>query len=305
MEAANGERGLQHVGDVDAGADDAAHQPALQHAARPVLVAVHRDRRALREGGGVRRAEPRDEFRGEVDVHDPGDAETPEEGAPALRAPDEARAHDRAGLDLLVGPDLYLRTHPRMLADDRVVADDASFLEHHARLEGALPPDDRAVQLRALPDVAVAPHDRAVDDRPDVDRDVVAKDGRSDDLDVGADLHALAAEDRAGDPRRLVDVDLACSPHAGHELLPQSVDADAAAQEIRVRACVLLDRPDIGPVAVGDVAEEGLAVGEEPREEILAEIEDLADIEPFEHPRLDDVDARVDGVAEDLAPRRL
>src|SRR5439155_1085852 len=83
---ADGERGLQHVGDMDAGAHDAAHEAALQHAARPVLVAVHRDRRALRERGGVRRAEPRDEFRGEVDVHDPGDAEAPEEGAPVLRA---------------------------------------------------------------------------------------------------------------------------------------------------------------------------------------------------------------------------
>src|SRR5207245_10148495 len=117
------------------------------------------------------------------------------------------------------------------------------------------------------------------------------------------DLDALTQEDRRGESSGLVDVDIAGGPHAGEELLTEVRTFDLPTEEVGVRARVFGDGPDVGPVAVGDVAKEGLAFAEEAREEVLAEIEDLADRETLEDARLDDVDTRVDRVAEDLAPR--
>src|SRR6267143_2491129 len=141
------------------------------------------------------------------------------------------------------------------------------------------------VQLRAFADVRVAPDDGAVDYRTNVDGDVVAQDGGSDDLDVRSDLHALAQEDGAGEPRGFVDVDVARRPYPRHELVPEILALHLAAEQVGVRAGVLGDRPHVGPVALGDVAEEGLALGEQAREEVLAEIEDVTDAETLEHAR--------------------
>src|SRR3982074_3202643 len=114
---------------------------------------------------------------------------------------------------------------------------------------------DRAVQLRSVADLRVAPHDGAIDDRTDVDGHVVAQHGGSDDLDVRSDLHALAQEDGAGEPRGFVDLDVARRPYARHELVPQILALHLASEEVGVRARVLGDRPHVGPITLGDVAE--------------------------------------------------
>ena len=145
VEPTDRQRRLREVGDVHARAHDAAHEATLEHAARAVLVPVHRDRRSERQRRRVGRAEACDELRREVDVHEARDTEAAEERAAALRAPDEARADDGAGLDLLVGPDLHLRAYARVLVHDRVVADHAAFLEDDPRLQRTLAADDRAV----------------------------------------------------------------------------------------------------------------------------------------------------------------
>ena len=120
-----------------------------------------------------------------------------------------------------------------------------------------------------------------------------------------ADLHAVPQEDRAGDLRGFVDLDIAAREHAGEELAAERRRRQTALEEIRVRARVLGNGPDVGPVAGCDVAVERLTLGEEGREEILAEVERLAGLVALEHARLDHVDAGVDRVGEDLAPRRL
>src|SRR5258708_36283817 len=198
LKAADRERRLGEVRDVHAGADDPGHERTLQDPAGTVLVAVHRDRGAARQRRRVRRAEARGELRREVDVHEPGHAEPSEERPAALGSPDEARPDVRAVLDLLVRPDLHGRAHARALVDDRVVADDRAFLEDHARFERALPADDGAAQIGAFADVAVAPHDRALDARELIDRHRVAKDRRSDDLDATADPYAHSDVTRVG-----------------------------------------------------------------------------------------------------------
>src|SRR5204863_7520827 len=116
---------LLKVGDVYPGAYDAAHEPAFQHAARSMLVAVHRDRRAQLQCRRVGGPKPCYEFRGEVDVDDAGHAEPAEEPAPSLGAPDEARSDHGTRLDLLVGQDHHLRANPAVVAHAGMLADDA------------------------------------------------------------------------------------------------------------------------------------------------------------------------------------
>src|SRR5438093_10246401 len=112
----------------------------------------------------------------------------------------------------------------------RVVADHAPLFQHHARLEGALPPDKRPMKLGTLADIGIAPDDRAVDDRADVHRNVVAQHGRADDPRVRTDLHALAEEDGAGDARRFVDFDGSLGPNTRHALMNDGSDAELAVQ---------------------------------------------------------------------------
>ena len=131
VEPTDRERRLGQVGDVNASAHDPAHEASLQHAARAMLIAIHRDRRALRQRGCVRRPKACHKLGGQVDVDDARDPEAAEESAATLGTPDEAGADDRSGLDLLVGPDLHLRTDPRVIVHDRVIADDASLFEDH------------------------------------------------------------------------------------------------------------------------------------------------------------------------------
>src|SRR4029077_1116560 len=192
----------------------------------------HRDGRALLQRRRIRRPEAGNELWREVDVDDAGDAEATEERSPSLRAPDEARAARRARLDLLGGPHLHLCSNARVLADDRVIADDASLLEDDVRLQRTLPADDRAVELGSLADIRVAPDDGAIDDRPDVDGDVIAEDGRPDDLGVRTDLHAFAEKDGARELRGFVDVDIAGGPDARHELVPEILAFHLSAKEI-------------------------------------------------------------------------
>src|SRR5438309_6068590 len=142
------------------------------------------------------------------------------------------------------------------------------------------------MELRALTDVRVAPDDRAVDDRADIDGYVVAEDRWANDLDVRSDLHSLAEIDRTGEPRGLVDIHLAGGPHARQELVAERLTLHFAAQQIGVRARVFADRSDVRPVPVGDVSKEGFALSEQPREEILAEVEHLASGETLEYARL-------------------
>jgi len=61
-----------------------------------------------------------------------------------------------------------------------------------------------------------------------------------------------------------------------HELVTEAIALHLSAEEVGVRACVFGDRAHVGPVPIRDVAEERLALRKEAREEVLAEIEDLA-----------------------------
>src|SRR5204862_8176566 len=74
---------------------------------------------------------------------------------------------------------------------------------------------------------------------------------------------------------------------------------------IEVRLPELVEVADVLPVALADVAVQRPAHLEQKREELLGEVVRALGRHVAERLRLDDVDARVDRVREDLAPRRL
>ena len=83
------------------------------------------------------------------------------------------------------------------------------------------------------------------------------------------------------------------------------VDLDLAVEHVGVRAEVRLERADVLPVAVGDVAVERAAVVEHRGEHVAREVDDLALGDEVEDLGLEHVDAGVDGVGEHLAPGGL
>ena len=87
--------------------------------------------------------------------------------------------------------------------------------------------------------------------------------------------------------------------HAG------DVDHRLAVEHVSVRLHVRLAAADVAPVAVEHASVQGVALLHQKREQVAREVEGRAFGHEVEHPRLDDVDAGVDRVREDLAPRGL
>ena len=77
------------------------------------------------------------------------------------------------------------------------------------------------------------------------------------------------------------------------------------ADRVVVRLLILFQVPDVGPVRVEDVAAQFCAVAQHERKEILREVVDPAALHAVEDAGLEDVDAGIDGVGEDLSPARL
>src|SRR5215207_8758596 len=80
---------------------------------------------------------------------------------------------------------------------------------------------------------------------------------------------------------------------------------DALVERVGVRLAILVEVSDVLPVAVEHVAVERSTHLEEKREELFGEVVRAVVRNVRQHLRLEDVDARVDRVGEDLAPRRL
>src|SRR5262249_37497890 len=62
---------------------------------------------------------------------------------------------------------------------------------------------------------------------------------------------------------------------------------------------------DVAPVAAGDVTKDRVALLEHVWEDILTEVSGFVLLDVVEDDRIEQIDARIDGVAEDLAPTRL
>src|SRR5439155_56353 len=112
-------------------------------------------------------------------------------------------------------------------------------------------------------------------------------------------------ERRPLDALEVVDLDALADPEVAPQADPGDVEADALVERVEVRLPELVEVADVLPVAVAHAAVERSAHLEQEREEFLREVERPVDRDVAQHLGLEDVDARVDRVGEDLAPGRL
>jgi len=268
-------------------------------------VAVRRHRGALLERGGIGGPQARGELGRQVDVHQAGDAVAPEEDAAPLRAPDDARLDGRAGLHLLIRPDLDAGMDHRALADDGPVADHGALKDDGLALQAALPPDDGPVEFHALTDVAVPPHDAAFEVSVRVHHGIVAHHRGTVDDDPALDLDPVAEKDGAVQLGIRGDVHILAAPERRAPLGAQGLHPHAPLEQIVRSAHVLGEVADVAPVAAGDVAVHRVAAPHQEREEILGKVKVHARLEMAEDLGLQHIDAGVHRIGDDLAPGGL
>src|SRR5881296_1679953 len=87
--------------------------------------------------------------------------------------------------------------------------------------------------------------------------------------------------------------------------LPRYIHAHSSLKEIEVCRTVLSKVTHVPPVALGNVTPERPARGKEGGEQFLAEVVGAGCGNGWEHGWLEQVNTRIDGVAEHLAPGRL
>ena len=211
----------------------------------------------------------------------------------------------RAGLDLLVRVDAHTGLQHALLADRHLVPHRDAFADPDVRADVAGAPDDRALDQRRSPDVRARVDHAVRRSRVLAQGHVrgqhrVRADGR-----LGEDPAVVADERRPLHRAEVVQVDALADPHVPAQADPRHVEANALVERVGVRLSVLLEVPDVLPVALEDVAVQRPSHLEQQREELLREVVGAVVRDVRQHLRLEDVDAGVDRVGEDLAPRRL
>ena len=161
----------------------------------------------------------------------------------------------------------------------------------------------RRLALRADEDVVV--DHRAVQEGAGPDDDVVAEDGELAQLDAGLDLGVVADVQRALEDGVRVDLRTLADPDARRHLEAGDLDVDLAVEDVGLHPEVGRVRPDVLPVAVGDEPVDRQAFLDQLGEDVAGPVDHGPRFDQVEDLGLHDVDARVDGVAEDLAPGRL
>ena len=211
----------------------------------------------------------------------------------------------RAGLDLLERVDPDAGEDHALGADRHLVADRDALVDADMRAQVAAAADDRALDLRAAADVR-----RAVDHRAD-DAPAFAHGDARREHDVRADAGAARDAAVAAEVRRpldrveVVEVHPVPQPDVAADADPGDVETHALLERVDVRLAELVEVADVLPVAVEDVAVDRPAHLEEKREELLREVVRPVGRDVLQDLGLEDVDAGVDRVGEDLAPRRL
>src|SRR5690606_7681215 len=157
----------------------------------------------------------------------------------------------------------------------------------HALADAAALPQHDVAQLRPLADLAARAHDHVLEHGPAADPHAPPEQHRPAEADVPRDRGT-----RLAPQRRLLDL----APLARqHEL-------NTPSEHVLVRPPILVQVADVAPVAVRHVAEQGRTLAQHLREQVAREVHVRPRRDPFERLRLEHVDARVDRVAEDLAP---
>ncbi len=213
--------------------------------------------------------------------------------------------HLRAGLDLLVRVDPHAGQHDALGADRHLVADRHALVNPRVRADVARPADHGALDEHAAADVG-----RRVDDRARRAGALAHGDARVQHRvrpDGGLRRDARVVADERGPldgvevvhPGPLADPDVPAQAHA------RDVQLHELVERVEVGLPVLVEVADVLPVALEHVPVDRAAHLEQQREELLREVVRPVGRHVAQRLRLDDVDARVDRVREDLAPRRL
>ena len=134
---------------------------------------------------------------------------------------------------------------------------------------------------------------------------VVSEDRVIADISASTNPHILTDDDPVAELRVGIDLGALGDPQTLAGMNPGDEDARLSLEDIAMHVHVALAAADVAPVAVSDDAVDRMAIRHQAREELGGEIERCTFRDVVEHPRLNDVDAGVDRIAEDLAPRRL
>ena len=103
----------------------------------------------------------------------------------------------------------------------------------------------------------------------------------------------------------IVELDTLAEPDVSAQANSRDVQAHVALERVEVRLSVLVEIPDVLPVALHRVAVDRPTHLEKEREELLREVVRAIRRHVTQDLRLEHVDARVDRVGEDLTPGRL
>ncbi len=192
-----------------------------------------------------------------------------------------------------------------MRADEALVAEDDALLAANALPKVAAPSEDAPVDAHRRSEVAVVVDDRTLQDGVVADAHVAPEGAVAPEVGLGADDAVVADDGRAVDHDARVDLRALAEPDSGTELEAAQLDLDALVEDVLVRLQIGLERAHVLPVAVGHISEQRLLGLERGGERVAREVDRAILGDEVEDLRLEHVDAGVDGVAEDLAPRRL
>lgn len=223
----------------------------------------------------------------------------------AARLPDHRGVDERARLDGLerIDPDIAL--NDRFLTDQTLVPDDGAVLDPGRPHDVGVPADHTAAQIAVLPDVDVVVDDGLVEEGPGLDDDVGSDDRVLADFHIGFDLGVVPDVERAAQHRVRMDLGALRDPDARRDLEAVDVDVDLALQHVGLRLHIALVRTDVLPVALRDIAVDGLALLHQLREDVTGPVDGDIGFDVVEDLRLHHIDAGVHRVREDLAPGRL
>ena len=160
----------------------------------------------------------------------------------------------RAVLDLLVRVDAHARVDHRLVAERDVVADRDALVHARVQAHVAAAAQDRALHDGAAADVRRRVDHRARDTRALAQRHTGVQDAVRADRGVGRDGRVVADERRPLDALDVVDLDALADPDVAAHLQARDLQLHLLVERVEVRLPVLVEVPDVLPVAVADEA---------------------------------------------------
>jgi hypothetical protein len=176
----------------------------------------------------------------------------------------------------------------------------------HVRAQVAAAADDRSHDVGAAAHVGGRVDDRADDPAALADGHARREHRVRADVRAARDPAVVAEVRRPLDRLEIVEVHPVPQPDVAADPDPFDLEPHALVERVEIRLAVLVEVPDVLPVAVvEDVAVDRPAHLEQQREQLLREVVRPVLRDVLQHFRLEHVDAGVDRVREDLAPGRL